>query len=34
MLRSKPSEHPGKEVQMITVDYPPGSVDPVHRHEQ
>jgi quercetin dioxygenase-like cupin family protein len=26
------SDHPGKEVQMITVEYPPGSVDPVHRH--
>jgi quercetin dioxygenase-like cupin family protein len=25
-------EYPGKEVQMIVVDYPPGSVDPVHRH--
>lgn len=25
-------EFPGKEVSMITVDYPPGSVDPVHRH--
>ena len=25
-------EFPGKEVLMITVDYPPGSVDPVHRH--
>jgi quercetin dioxygenase-like cupin family protein len=23
---------PGKEVTMITVVYPPGSVDPVHRH--
>ena len=23
---------PGKEVTMITVDYPPGGVDPVHRH--
>ncbi len=23
---------PGKEVTMITVDYPPGSKDPVHRH--
>ena len=22
----------GKEVLMITVDYPPGSVDPIHRH--
>lgn len=25
-------ELPGKEVLMITVEYPPGSVDPVHRH--
>jgi quercetin dioxygenase-like cupin family protein len=25
-------ESPGKEVLMITVDYPPGSVDPIHRH--
>ena len=25
-------EFPGKEVLMITVDYPPGSADPVHRH--
>ena len=23
---------PGKEVTMITVDYPPGGVDAVHRH--
>jgi quercetin dioxygenase-like cupin family protein len=23
---------PGKEGLMITVDYPPGSSDPVHRH--
>lgn len=23
---------PGKEVTMITVEYPPGSVDPIHRH--
>ena len=22
----------GKEVLMITVDYPPGSADPIHRH--
>lgn len=27
------AEHPGKEVRMITVEYPPGSVDPVHRHD-
>ena len=25
-------EFPGKEGQMIMVEYPPGSVDPVHRH--
>jgi quercetin dioxygenase-like cupin family protein len=25
-------DFPGKEVQMITVEYPPGSIDPVHRH--
>ena len=25
-------EFPGKEVLMIIVDYPPGSVDPIHRH--
>ena len=25
-------EFPGKEVLMITVHYPPGSVDPIHRH--
>lgn len=23
---------PGKEVTMLTVDYPPGGADPVHRH--
>jgi len=26
------ADYPGKEVLMITVDYPPGAVDPVHRH--
>jgi len=25
-------EFPGKEALMITVDYPPGTVDPIHRH--
>jgi len=25
-------DYPGKEALMITVTYPPGSVDPVHRH--
>jgi quercetin dioxygenase-like cupin family protein len=23
---------PGREVLMITVEYPPGSMDPIHRH--
>jgi quercetin dioxygenase-like cupin family protein len=26
-------DYPGKEVEMITVEYPPGAVDPVHRHD-
>jgi len=26
------SEIPGKEVLMITVEYPPGGSDPIHRH--
>jgi quercetin dioxygenase-like cupin family protein len=26
------ADNPGKEVLMITVEYPPGSVDPSHRH--
>ena len=25
-------DYPGKEAKMITVVYPPGAVDPVHRH--
>jgi len=25
-------EFPGKEGQMIMVEYPPGSSDPIHRH--
>jgi quercetin dioxygenase-like cupin family protein len=24
---------PGKEALMITVDFPPGAVDPIHRHD-
>lgn len=32
-VMTKPLEdYPGKEALMITVDYPPGAVDPVHRH--
>src|SRR3546814_13960364 len=26
-------DFPGKEAVMITVEYPPGAVDPVHRHD-
>jgi quercetin dioxygenase-like cupin family protein len=26
------TEFPGKEGLMVTVDYPAGSVDPIHRH--
>jgi quercetin dioxygenase-like cupin family protein len=25
-------DFPGKDVQMFTVEYPPGSHDPIHRH--
>ncbi len=33
-LQTKPlPEFPGKEMLMITVEYPPGAVDPVHRHD-
>jgi len=32
-IMTKPlDDYPGKEALMITVDYPPGAVDPVHRH--
>ena len=27
------ADYPGKEVLVLTVDYPPGAVDPVHRHD-
>jgi quercetin dioxygenase-like cupin family protein len=27
------AEYPGKELVMITVKYPPGAADPVHRHD-
>jgi len=26
-------DHPGKEVTILTVEYPPGGADPVHRHD-
>jgi len=32
-LMSKPvPDNPGKEILMISVEYPPGASDPVHRH--
>lgn len=27
------SDYPGKEALMITVEYPPGGADPIHRHD-
>lgn len=32
LLSKDLTEFPGKEGLMITVEYPPGSSDPVHRH--
>ena len=33
-LMTKPlPEYPGKEALVLTVVYPPGAVDPVHRHD-
>ncbi|MDR5760290.1 cupin domain-containing protein [Caballeronia sp. LZ035] len=33
-LMTKPlPDYPGKEALMINVEYPPGAVDPVHRHD-
>ena len=32
LLSKDLTEFPGKEGVMITVEYPPGSTDPVHRH--
>jgi quercetin dioxygenase-like cupin family protein len=32
LLSKDLADVPGKEVSMITVEYPPGSVDPVHTH--
>lgn len=26
-------DFPGKEVLMLTVEFPPGEVDPIHRHD-
>ncbi len=32
LLSKDLTEFPGKEGLMITVEYPPGSSDPIHRH--
>jgi len=32
LLSKDLTEFPGKEGLMITVEYPPGGVDPIHRH--
>jgi hypothetical protein len=32
LLSKDLTNFPGKEGLMITVDYPPGSSDPIHRH--
>jgi quercetin dioxygenase-like cupin family protein len=32
LLKDMP-DVPGKEMLMIMVEYPPGSVDPIHRHD-
>jgi quercetin dioxygenase-like cupin family protein len=33
LLTKALADYPGKEVQIIEVDYPPGGADPVHRHD-
>ena len=32
LMKKDLTDLPGKEALMITVEYPPGSKDPVHRH--
>ncbi|BAN48802.1 cupin domain-containing protein [Metapseudomonas resinovorans] len=32
MVKQLP-DYPGKEVLILTVEYPPGGADPVHRHD-
>lgn len=33
LLLKELADVPGKEMLMISVDYPPGAVDPIHRHD-
>jgi quercetin dioxygenase-like cupin family protein len=32
LMSKELTDIPGKEVEMISVEYPPGSADPIHRH--
>jgi len=32
LMTKQLTDIPGKETLMITVEYPPGSTDPIHRH--
>jgi len=32
LMTKELTDIPGKEVEMITVEYPPGGADPIHRH--
>jgi quercetin dioxygenase-like cupin family protein len=32
-MRKDLADFPGKEMLMITVTYPPGGADPIHRHD-
>ena len=32
LMSKDPSDMPGKEAVVISVEYPPGSSDPIHRH--
>lgn len=33
LLTKAMADFPGKEVLMMTVEYPPGGADPIHRHD-
>jgi len=33
VMRKDVADMPGKELLMLRVEYPPGAVDPVHRHD-
>ena len=33
LMQKDVAELPGRELLMVSVEYPPGSVDPVHRHD-